>query len=86
MGNSARKESYRCENKTQVEKRRHKDVVRLRSGIPSSEEKLQKLEDKYADIKQYKFPFENVVLEGGGVKGLAYCGAIQVRAKTCHNT
>ena len=26
----------------------------------------------------YEFPFENVVLEGGGNKGLAYCGAVRV--------
>lgn len=28
--------------------------------------------------KEYDFPFENLVFEGGGNKGLAYCGAIQV--------
>ncbi|VDI51905.1 Hypothetical predicted protein [Mytilus galloprovincialis] len=26
------------------------------------------------DSTQYRFPFENLVLEGGGVKGLVYCG------------
>lgn len=28
--------------------------------------------------KEYDFPFENLVFEGGGNKGLAYCGAIQL--------
>lgn len=30
------------------------------------------------DLTKYKFHFENIVLEGGGIKGIAYCGAIQV--------
>ena len=30
------------------------------------------------NTKDYDFPFENLVFEGGGNKGLAYCGAIQV--------
>lgn len=29
-------------------------------------------------LKQYKFTYENVVFEGGGNKGIAYCGAMQV--------
>lgn len=28
------------------------------------------------DLTQYDFPFENIVFEGGGSKGLAYCGAL----------
>ena len=28
--------------------------------------------------EDYIFPFENLVLEGGGNKGLAYCGAVRV--------
>lgn len=31
------------------------------------------------DYTLYKYPFENIILEGGGNKGLAYCGAIRVR-------
>ncbi|KAK7494691.1 hypothetical protein BaRGS_00014089 [Batillaria attramentaria] len=31
-----------------------------------------------ADPRDYDYPFENVVLEGGGNKGIAYCGAIRV--------
>ena len=28
--------------------------------------------------EDYDFPFENLVFEGGGMKGLAYCGAVRV--------
>lgn len=28
--------------------------------------------------QDYDFPFENLVFEGGGNKGLAYCGAVRV--------
>lgn len=30
------------------------------------------------DIKNYDYPFENLVLEGGGTKGMAYFGSVQV--------
>ena len=30
------------------------------------------------ELEKYVFPFENLVFEGGGNKGLAYCGAIRV--------
>ena len=35
---------------------------------------------KYDNIPfdKYVFPFENIVFEGGGNKGLAYCGAVRV--------
>ena len=29
-------------------------------------------------LDKYAFPFENLVFEGGGNKGLAYCGAVRV--------
>lgn len=32
------------------------------------------------DPRDYDYPFENLVLEGGGNKGIAYCGAIKVSA------
>lgn len=38
-------------------------------------------EDKKArsvDPKLYTYPFENIVFEGGGNKGIAYCGAVRV--------
>ncbi|KAK3590686.1 hypothetical protein CHS0354_006373 [Potamilus streckersoni] len=34
--------------------------------------------DMLAEIRKYPFPFENLVFEGGGNKGLAFCGAIKV--------
>lgn len=30
------------------------------------------------DLNRYAFPFENLIFEGGGNKGLAYCGAVRV--------
>ncbi|XP_033762792.1 uncharacterized protein LOC117344229 isoform X2 [Pecten maximus] len=30
------------------------------------------------DIRDHEYPFENLVFEGGGNKGLAYCGAVRV--------
>ena len=30
------------------------------------------------DLTKYDFPFKNLVFEGGGNKGLAYCGAVRV--------
>ncbi len=38
------------------------------------------------DPKDYEFPFENLVFEGGGSKGLAYCGAVQVSYLRAHCT
>ena len=35
------------------------------------------------NIKDYDFEFENLVFEGGGNKGLAYCGAIRVKTMLC---
>ena len=32
----------------------------------------------YEIFQKHKFPFENIVLEGGGIKGLAYVGALMV--------
>ena len=33
---------------------------------------------RVTNLEQYVYPFENVVFEGGGNKGLAYCGAVRV--------
>ncbi|CAI9728168.1 XP_036362369.1uncharacterized protein LOC115216174 [Octopus vulgaris] len=30
------------------------------------------------DLKDYEYPFENLVFEGGGNKGIAYCGCLHV--------
>lgn len=39
---------------------------------------LEQDESDVKDISHYKFPFENLVLEGGGVKGVAYVGLLKV--------
>ena len=41
---------------------------------------LNDLELRTLHVKpeEYSYPFENLVFEGGGNKGLAYCGAIRV--------
>ena len=33
---------------------------------------------RFTEYENYDYPFENVVFEGGGNKGLAYCGAVRV--------
>ncbi len=35
-------------------------------------------EEERQELSAYEYPFENVALEGGGVKGSAYIGAIRV--------
>ena len=35
--------------------------------------------DEKAEFTKYVFPFENIVMEGGGCKGPAYVGTIRVR-------
>jgi len=34
--------------------------------------------EEFDENKKYKYPFENLVFQGGGVKGIAYCGLIKV--------
>ncbi|KAK7108929.1 uncharacterized protein [Littorina saxatilis] len=34
------------------------------------------------DPMEYEYPFHNIVLEGGGNKGIAYCGAVRVLEET----
>ncbi|XP_019645469.1 PREDICTED: uncharacterized protein LOC109486195 [Branchiostoma belcheri] len=38
----------------------------------------REIDQDFTDYSQYDFPFENLVLEGGGNRGLAYFGALQV--------
>lgn len=42
---------------------------------------LNEIEIKAMEInpKDQSYPFENLIFEGGGNKGLAYCGAVRVR-------
>lgn len=44
---------------------------------------LNEIEIKAMEInpKDHSYPFENLIFEGGGNKGLAYCGAVRVRAE-----
>lgn len=35
-------------------------------------------DDQDEALLKCAYPFENIILEGGGNKGLAYCGAIRV--------
>ncbi|XP_076072044.1 uncharacterized protein LOC143043738 isoform X2 [Mytilus galloprovincialis] len=57
------KESF---NETSVSKKRHSDISEL--DIKAME----------VDPIDYDYPFENIVFEGGGLKGVAFCGSIQV--------
>ena len=36
------------------------------------------LQTDFEIFRNHEFPFENIVLEGGGIKGLAYAGALMV--------
>lgn len=51
----------------------------------SIEESDDENEDEFLsiDVRDYidQFPFENLVFEGGGIKGLSYLGAIKVQMK-----
>ena len=40
------------------------------------------LEIDFEIFRNHEFPFENIVLEGGGIKGLAYAGALMVRKES----
>ncbi|KAK3109157.1 hypothetical protein FSP39_024196 [Pinctada imbricata] len=56
-------------------------------GVLGQRRKLQKIPSVLTDLEvkamninitDHRFPFENLIFEGGGNKGLAYCGAIRV--------
>lgn len=50
------------------------------SGLQENESISDELDSSETKMKlaNYKYPFENLIFEGGGNKGLAYCGAIKV--------
>ena len=54
-------------------------MQRLRSVVSQNYDEVDAKVVK-VDIEEYEFPFENLVFEGGGNKGLAYCGAVRVSA------
>lgn len=56
-----------------------------RPGIDRNTPSLDEVDHKAScvDPKDYEFPFENIVFEGGGNKGLAHCGALKVIFQEC---
>lgn len=42
-------------------------------------ENYDEIDSLAINIDEYEYRFENIVLEGGGNKGLAYAGAVRVR-------
>lgn len=54
-----------------------KNPKKLLKNIPSILSDTELLAMK-VNPKQYRYPFENLVFEGGGNKGLAYCGAVKL--------
>ena len=69
-----------------VYKREHLGIFRLaqtglsRPGnIATSKNKEENVNKHDLDkIKGYDYPFTNIVMEGGGSKGMAYVGALEV--------
>ena len=51
-----------------------------RKSVSESVNKIRAEQDLISEIPylDYQFPFENIALEGGGVKGIVYCGALEV--------
>ena len=39
--------------------------------------------DEYLGLKLMDLDYDNIVFEGGGCKGIAYCGAIKVSSLVC---
>ena len=50
-----------------------KPAFLINLALKAKQDQISKIQ--YLD---YEFPFENLALEGGGVKGLVYAGAMQV--------
>ncbi|KAL4222119.1 hypothetical protein ACF0H5_018159 [Mactra antiquata] len=59
------------------EAERRKGLHKLRTVLSQN---MDEIDNKVmgVDVYQYEYPFENLVFEGGGNKGLAYCGALRV--------
>ena len=45
--------------------------------VPSIQEPILS-EDERDELGQFKYPWHNIVFEGGGNKGLAYAGSVRV--------
>ena len=46
--------------------------------MPTTKNKDENKDD-LDELKGYDYPFTNIVMEGGGSKGMAYVGALQVQ-------
>ncbi|XP_060070442.1 uncharacterized protein LOC132550396 isoform X2 [Ylistrum balloti] len=57
-----------------VEKEADFDELYVEPSTPLTESELRA---RQINPAEHEFPFENIVLEGGGSKGMAYCGAIR---------
>ena len=60
-----------------AEAERRRSLQNLRHVVSQAYDELDTLVVQ-VDLTKYVFPFENLVFEGGGNKGLAYCGAVRV--------
>ena len=56
--------------------------ARKMSEVVYGDEHETNLDIECEKLSKYQFPFENIALEGGGVKGLAYSGSVKVRTFT----
>ena len=45
---------------------------------------LSRIPEIPQEIRDYQFPFENLVLEGGGCKTYSYMGALKVTSNWIH--
>lgn len=59
------------------ETERRKGIQRLRNIVSENYDEVD-AKTVGVDIDKYEYPFENLAFEGGGNKGLAYCGAVRV--------
>ncbi|XP_067648947.1 uncharacterized protein [Haliotis asinina] len=85
MGNTPSREQM---DKCNIQKERYKfieQLIQLEPGLKeeASNQDNQRQNDGSGNIPEtidpgkYDLPFENLAFEGGGIKGLAHCGAVQ---------
>ena len=60
-----------------AEAERRRSLQKLRTVVSQHYDEIDS-QVVTVDLTKYIFPFENLVFEGGGNKGLAYCGAVRV--------
>ena len=49
------------------------------SEVKYRDENETNLDKECKKLSRFQFPFENIALEGGGIKGIAYSGSVKVR-------